>query len=222
MARYAIGDVHGCFETLRAMCENALRFSETDTVIFLGDYVDRGPESREVLDYLNTLKTNGYNVATLRGNHDDLLVQGRFSAERARFHMMAGGAETLQSFGVNDHRSVPIEYCDMIDSMPFVHEEKDFVCVHASLNKNVPAPYQDFQTLLWERLTDDDVDNSGRRVIAGHTPQTIDEIRERIDSGRKIILDAGCIYPFKSGMGHLCAMDLDTLKIVVVKNIDIE
>jgi len=220
MARYAIGDVHGCFLTVREMCETSLGITPTDTVIFLGDYVDRGPNSREVLDYIRTLKANGYNVVSLRGNHDDLVVQGRLSPERARFHLSAGGIPTLQSFNVTDHVDIPLLYCDQIDEMPFVHEEPDFLCVHASVNTRSHAPYEEFQTLMWERLADDDTDSAGRRVIAGHTPQTLDMIRDRIDTGRKIILDGGCCYPHRVGLGYLCSMDLDTLQVIAVKNID--
>jgi serine/threonine protein phosphatase 1 len=220
MARYVIGDVHGCVNTMRELIENRLQVSKTDTVILLGDYVDRGPHSMQVLDYLLALINEGYGVIPLRGNHDDLLIQGRFSADVARMHLVSGGSATLDSFGVSQHEDIPLHYCDFIDSLPFYHEEEDFVFVHASLNLASENPYSDYESMLWSRLEIDDNDKMGRRVVAGHTPQTIQMIVRRIDSGRKIILDSGCCYPEREGLGTLCSLDLDTLSLQYVKNID--
>lgn len=220
MARYVIGDVHGCLNTLRELLENRLGISQSDTVIFLGDYIDRGPYSKQVLDYVNDLLEQGYYIVPLRGNHDDLLIQGRFSTEVAKMHLVSGGLATLTSFRVTKHDEIPWQYCDFVDNLPFYHEEDDFVCVHASLDVSTANPYTEYETMLWSRLDDDDVDKNNRRVVAGHTPQTIEMIEKRIDSGKKIILDAGCCYPERQGYGNLCALDLDTLTLRYVKNID--
>lgn len=220
MARYVIGDVHGCANTLRELIENRLYVSKSDTIILLGDYVDRGPNSKQVLDYLLELIDEGYRIIPLRGNHDDLLVQGRFSHDVAKMHIASGGSATLASFRVSKHDDIPLNYCDFIDSLPFYHEEEDFLCVHASLNLDAQVPYSDYTSMLWSRLETDDKDQMGRRVIAGHTPQTIPMIVRRIESGRKIILDSGCCYPEREGFGTLCSLDLDTLSLQYVKNID--
>lgn len=219
MARYAIGDVHGCLATLRALFEDRLAVSKSDLVVLLGDYVDRGPESRGVLDYVRTLQEE-YNVVTLRGNHDDMLVRGRFSTYWSRVHRSNGGLTALWSFGIEDHRDIPLEYCDMIDLMPLYHVTDEYAFVHGSLNMKLDDPYADLEAMLWERRDDDDVDHEGRRVVCGHTPTRLDVIRERIDYGSKVILDNGCVYAGRPDMGNLVALDLDRLVLHVQENID--
>ena len=220
MRRFAIGDVHGCVKTLKSLLDKTLQITRDDLVILLGDYVDRGPASREVLDLIEELISNGYRVIPLRGNHDDLLVRGRFSVEFAELHLRNGGGTTLKSFSVNEHKDIPVSYVDFVDSLPFYHLEPEYVFVHASLNVADTDPLRDLETMLWKRMDDDDRDHEGRRVVCGHTPQTLDEIRERIYDGRKIILDNGCVYSGRDGMGNLVAMDMDTMKLYAERNVD--
>ena len=220
MARYAIGDVHGCLLTLRALLEEQIGITKTDLVIMLGDYVDRGPESRGVLDYLVSLQKNGYGLILLRGNHDDLIVRGRFSPYWSRVHRSNGGIVALWSFGVESHDQIPVAYCDLIDTMPLYYMADEYVCVHASLNVKRADPYQDLEAMLWDRREDDDKDHEGRRVVCGHTPTQLDQIRERIDFGRKVILDNGCVYAGREGMGNLIALDLDHLTLHIQPNLD--
>jgi len=220
MGRYAIGDVHGCLLTLRALVEETLGISRNDLLVLLGDYIDRGPESRGVLDYIARLQADGYHVISLRGNHDDLLVRGRFSSYWSRVHKSNGGIVALWSFGVDNHGDIPLEYCDQIDNMPFYHIMEEYSLLHASLNVKKDRPYDDLEAMLWDRREDDDVDHSGRRVVCGHTPTKLEDIQQRIDFGRKIILDNGCVYAGREGMGNLVALDLDHLVLSIQPNLD--
>lgn len=221
MARYAIGDVHGCLLTLRKMVEEELAVSKTDLLVLLGDYVDRGPSSKGVLDYIEHLVEDGYRVIPLRGNHDDMLVRARFSERYVSAQLRNGGVETLDSFGVQTHQEIPLLYCDMIDSYPLVHEEPDVVCLHGSYDITAPEPLADYETILWKRLDGDDLDKDGRRIVCGHTPIKLEEMQIRIDDGRKIILDNGCVYHNRAGLGKLAAIDLDSLILSLVDNVDV-
>lgn len=219
--RYAIGDVHGCLLTLREMVEVRLGLGMDDLLVMMGDYVDRGPDSKGVLDYLSSLQQDGYDVVILRGNHDDMIVRARFSELWEASCLRNGGDATLRSFGVERHRDIPIEYCDMIDRMPLIHLEPDFILVHASLNTIALDPFTDYHSMLFAR---EEIIKyyplHGRRLVCGHTPQTQQEIRWRIDEGRKIIVDAGCVYNDREGRGWLCALNLDTMETIFQHNID--
>lgn len=221
MARYAIGDVHGCFLTLREMVEQKLAVSTSDTVVLLGDYVDRGPSSKQVLDYIEHLIDDGYCIVPLRGNHDDMLVRARFSERYVSAGLRNGGEETLKSFGVDSHEEIPIGYCDRIDSYPFVYEQPDVVCLHGSYNKWAANPLTDYESILWKRLEGDDLDKTGRRIVCGHTPIEVYEMQKRIDGKRKVILDNGCVYHERVGYGQLAAMDLDTFNLSLLPNRDL-
>ena len=220
MSRYAIGDVHGCLLTLRELIERRLAISKTDLVVLLGDYVDRGPSSKGVLDYIEHLIDSGYKVVPLRGNHDDMMIRARYSARYEDSALRNGGVETLRSFGVDSYQDVPIKYLDIVDQLPMVFEQDDVVCLHASFNREASDPLHDYESILWKRLEDDNTDERGRRIICGHTPVTEEEMRRRIDNNEKIIVDAGCVYYDRVGYGQLAAIDLDSFELTFQQNID--
>ena len=218
----AIGDVHGCVKTLRFMVEDRLGIDQTDHVILLGDYIDRGPSSRQVLDYILHLVADGYNVTPLRGNHDDLLLRARLSTTWFENWMRNGAETTLRSFGVCTVGEIGQQYIDLIESFPLHCQTTNFFCVHAALNTSIEDPLSDTHTMLFKRTEDVDREKiGGRTLLCGHTPQTRDRIYERLAFADKVIIDNGCVYAGEEGMGHLCALDLDTREPIFVPNRDI-
>ncbi|MDZ4745966.1 MAG: metallophosphoesterase family protein [bacterium] len=223
MRRFVIGDVHGCVKTLRHMIEERINWTPDDRLILLGDYVNKGPDSKAVLDYIAKLKsvaTGTDNLITLRGNHDDIIIRKYINPMWSRGKDKPGIAATLRSFNVGRVADIPRAYIEQLDELKLLHQEHDFICVHASFNTSDNSPFTNYESMLWDRTEDVDLTvTAGRRVICGHTPQTESEIRKRLEHG-KIILDGGCVYVHRPHMGNLVAMNLDTYDLVVQKNIE--
>lgn len=172
---YAIGDVHGCAGPLRALlfaCRRhcgARRFK----AVFMGDYVDRGPDSRGVVDLLMHLEQDPTaDVVCLKGNHEDMLLA---ACEGGRDELMwwwlQGGAETLRSYGVDHPSALPPAHLRWFAGRPLLHDDGRRLFVHAGLRPGVPLAAQTPHDLLWIRepflSADCDV---GRLVVHGHTP----------------------------------------------------
>jgi serine/threonine protein phosphatase 1 len=215
-----IPDIHGCALTFRRLLERVVRIQRSDTVFLLGDTIDRGPRSREVLDSILEYRAKGYDIQSLRGNHEDMLLNSCRDRSFFRMWMMNGGHETLQSFGVEDACEIPVLYRKLMEEFVYYLEYGDFIMVHASLNCNMPEPLMDREAMLWSR--NHEVDCSligGKRVIGGHTPTDMGKIRQSLASN-KILLDNGCVYAGVSGQGNLLALELETMELYSQKNID--
>lgn len=105
MRRFAISDIHGCLRSFRALLEE-INFSKEDTLYLLGDYIDRGPDSKGVIDHIWKLQKEGYTVHCLRGNHEQMLLN-EISSPNNYFD---GESETLRSFGVKQNLNIPRQY----------------------------------------------------------------------------------------------------------------
>lgn len=225
MRRIAIGDIHGCLKTFRTLVEDRLIWTKNDRLILLGDYVNKGPDSKGVLDYvanLHAIAADSGNVIALRGNHDDIILRKYVQTGWFRGSGRPGIAATLRSFGVEHVSQIPKQYIDQLESLAMIHQEHDFICVHASFDTADASPYTDYESMLWDRIETVDLDiTGGRKVLCGHTPQTESEIRSRLKKNR-LIIDGGCVYPHRPGMGHLVALDLDSYELTFQKNIDME
>src|SRR5262245_35252332 len=128
----AIGDIHGCSLALDAILK-AVRPTQDDLIITLGDYVDRGPDSRAVLDRLITLSTECQLVSSL-GNHDDLLLQA-FRGEHPTTFLCIGGLATLHSYGVSspeDLQLIPKEHISFLETCVDYFETETHIFLHAS------------------------------------------------------------------------------------------
>lgn len=150
--RLAIGDIHGCVRTLVRLLE---RFEPTpeDTIFLLGDYIDRGPGPREVLDQLLALAQAGYDVRPLRGNHEQLLLDAVHDSEALSVWKGNGGYSTLKDFGVSHPSQLPPTYLDFLASLPLMHLLDDYVLAHAGLafDKDDPLSQSSAYDLLWTR-----------------------------------------------------------------------
>ncbi|MCX6244928.1 MAG: metallophosphoesterase family protein [Bacteroidetes bacterium] len=224
--RYAIGDIHGCILTFRYLVEDVLKIKAGDTLFLLGDYIDRGPGSREVIDYIRQLMSL-VTVKPVMGNHEWMLL--KTMGDKVFFENWSrnGCGTTLISFGaepseINSPDSVdliPPDYIDFFRSLPLYEETDDFLFVHAGLGNGNKDSLKDEDTILWTRSEDPPEGVLGnRKLIHGHTPVGLSEIEQRIaDTRSKVInLDGGCVYRYP-GMGNLVALDLDNMKLYPVK-----
>ncbi|MDO9081163.1 MAG: metallophosphoesterase family protein, partial [Desulfuromonadales bacterium] len=138
--RFAVGDVHGCSKTLRALVEEKICLTADDTLYLLGDYIDRGPDSKGVLDYLLGLWKCNYDIRPLRGNHEQLLLDSVSDPGSQRLWYNNGGWGTLREFGVTNPAEIPQLYRDFLGQLPRLIVTDDYVLTHAGLDFKTADP----------------------------------------------------------------------------------
>lgn len=201
--RLAIGDIHGCLTALESMLDVVQPASE-DLIVTLGDYVDRGPDSKGVIDRLLALRES-HQLVSLMGNHEVQMIRALESSSGRELFLsgICGGQETLQSYGV-DLEEIPEEHWDFIRSALLFHELEDHILVHAGLQADASLDEQDRETFYYQRFPSQQPHCSGKTIVCGHTIQG----DLPTDLGYAICLDT-CAY----GGGWLSAMDVDTGRI---------
>jgi len=223
MNRYAIGDIHGGAKTFRALLER-LQLQSGDRLYLLGDYIDRGPDSKGVLDTILQLLQAGHDLRPVRGNHDDMLLQTvNGYHDDLSWHWMKGwGVETLQSFGITNPEELPACYLTLLEQMPYLRLEDDFVFVHAGLDMTVRNPLAESSplTMAWGAVGQVDTARlGGRRLVTGHTISSLTQIELSLSSSH-ILLDNGAFTGRQPEYGHLAALNLDTMIITLQPWID--
>ena len=217
--KYAISDIHGCLITLKELLQK-LGVSTDDELYFLGDYVDRGPDSKGVIDYLMELKELGYQIRTLYGNHEQMLLD-----EILFVNWSGGPPETTKSFGVDHIKDIDIKYINWLKGLEYYAEVGDFILVHGGLNFHMENPLGDDHDLLWMRNWYKDINYEwlGKRIIVhGHTPvdrETINSMMNNYVSNQYIDIDNGCVFK-EPGLGQLACLDMNNMEIIYQKNLD--
>lgn len=223
MRRFAISDIHGCSRTFESLLER-LSLEKTDQLFLLGDYIDRGPDSRGVIDRILALQEAGQQVHCLRGNHEQMLLNALADKRHLAVFMTNGGMETLLSFGVERPGFVPEKYLSFIKDLPLYLEIPDYLLVHAGLNFKLQDPLQGENEMIWIRNWYADIQYEWlgpRLIVHGHTPigkSNITAMAGRLPLLRVLNIDAGCAYTYHSDMGFLCAFDLDSGKLYFQEN----
>ena len=188
MRTLAIGDIHGCRAALVALMK-AVKPTGDDRLVFIGDYVDRGPDSRGVIDWIiaNDL---GCEIVALRGNHESMMLQAP-SEEWLFFNWRScGGDATLISYEIDDDAGwderIPDAHWEFLSRTRPFFETKTHVFVHASVDPDLPMEQQDEHRLLWTPCVGMAPHCSGRTVVCGHTAQTSGQI---LDCGHYVCID---------------------------------
>ena len=229
MPRYAISDIHGCAATFRALLHGQLRLTPRDELYLLGDYLNKGPESRGVLDEILRLRHHGHHVVALRGNHDQELLDAVAEPEdddlRRRWQEKLEWAVTLDSFGVAEPHQVQERYLRLLESLEYAVELPDYVLVHASLNFADPDRLWTDHAAMLNRRDFTDVDPAllgGRPLVHGHVPEPLRQVKRDLKAATPahVGLDAGCVYYKNATYGNLVALDLDTRRLTVQPNVD--
>lgn len=221
--RYAIGDIHGGKRTFQGMLSK-LSLRKVDRLYLLGDYIDRGPDSRGVLDVIISLMNAGYDVRPLMGNHENMLlraISGDHDAWSHNWQEMFGN-ETLRSFDVSTPAEIPPHYLDLLGSLKLIATEKDFILVHAGLNFMVDDPLKATTPFhcLWLNSGYAQTDKlGGRTLLTGHTVTTMDQIRASLRSP-KVCLDNGAFTNRPPDYGNLVALNLDRQELICQQWID--
>ena len=174
MITYAIGDIHGYSAALGALLDRieSHRRGRDRRLVFVGDYIDRGPNSAGVIDLVRDLqRREPENVICLMGNHEELLFKSHEDPLLVSAWLESGGNATLASYGVEDPENLPDDILLWASTLATVHEDARRYYVHAGFRPGVPAPDPDIETRLWIREPFLSADHDfGKHVVHGHTP----------------------------------------------------
>jgi len=184
----AIGDIHGCLEQLQELLD-LVAPTDRDQVVFLGDYVDRGPASAGVIDCLIEFGVRHPATVFLRGNHEQMFIDYLDGLDPTAF-LLNGGLNTLASYHDRGLWPIPLGHRTFLDRLASYYQTDDYIFVHAGLRPGVPLEDQETDDLLWIRR---DFINSnydwGKAVVYGHTP-----VEEPSLEPMRLGLDTGCVY----------------------------
>ncbi len=203
MRTLAIGDIHGCYTALTTLADQ-VGFADGDQVILLGDYIDRGPDSGRVLDWILTL-SDQLPVTAVRGNHEVMVLTSRNDSEFYRAWLSFGGEETLASYGVDDFHGpwrgeIPDAHWQFLQSTKPYYETESHIFVHAGAYPDYSMDEQSEYMLYWSSFNFIKPHRSGKEIICGHSSQK---------SGRIATADhAICIDTWVYGGGWLTCLDV--------------
>jgi serine/threonine protein phosphatase 1 len=190
MRTLAIGDIHGCHAALRTLLA-FVKLAPTDKVIFLGDYIDRGPASRQVVETLLELKEVCLPIF-IRGNHELMILEAREDSLKDHNWQSYGGLEALDSYGAtfrDDWVSrIPNSHWEFFEQTKKFFETKTHIFVHGCLEAGLELKDQPDWILFWESFDKMEPHISGKKIICGHTPQ---RTGKPSDKGFAVCIDTG-------------------------------
>lgn len=226
--RYAISDIHGNYKTfLNAL--DRIQLSPSDELYILGDYIDRGPNSRAVINHILQLQAGGYNINCIRGNHEQYMLNAFNSddSDKHFFWLRAGGGPTLDSYHKAANELFPDfdKHLQWAAQLPFYLDIGDYYLVHAGINFRALEPLKDLESLIQIRHWHEDINDQWlgkKHIVHGHTPMKRKYIEAQLSDSHPypaFDIDAGCFY-HKHGFGHLCVMNLDDRAFHFLPNAD--
>ncbi len=205
---FAIGDIHGCLDKLRKLLALIDADWAQDTVVFMGDYIDRGPASKEVVDTVLDLRRKHERVVCLMGNHERMFLNWLDGREEDLF-LANGGRNTLRSYGIvpddsDREAKVPADHLEFFRSLLPFYETETHLFVHAGVRPGLPMEIQDPHDMIWIRheffLADHGLNKT---VVFGHTPFT----GKPYVGEKRIGIDTGAVYG-----GTLTCLELPAMK----------
>lgn len=204
-----IGDIHGCNRKLQQLLAQIALDPAADMIVFVGDYIDRGPDIRGTVETILALKETCPNVVCLRGNHEDMFVNYFLEGRDEELFFANDGATTLSSYGLTvadarAGRGFPEDHLHFLASLPLYYETEAYLFTHAGLRPGLSLADQSPEDLLWIRreFIDSEYD-FGKTVVFGHTA-----LYEPLLEKNKIGIDTGAVYG-----GYLTCIELPSLKI---------
>jgi len=220
--KFVISDIHGCFKSFEKLVNDKIKLTKEDKLYLLGDYIDRGPSSKQVVDMIIDMIEQGYDVVPLLGNHEQLMTNSSLGQRDLSMWLLNGGEITLESFGIKNTKELEEKYVSFFYKLEYYVEEEGCYLVHAGFNFNSPNIFADHEAMIWIRdykVEPEKLDN--KTLIHGHTPISIDFIEYAVkERSAEINLDNGCVYSHVDGLGNLCCLDLDTYELILQENIE--
>jgi len=207
---FAIGDIHGCLEKLNQLMGRVSINNKNDTLVFIGDYIDRGESGPDVIDYVIRLQSEYKKVVCLMGNHEQMLSRYLEGFDEDMY-LANGGRTTLHSYGIllsddieERKRKIPARHRVFFESLLPYYETGDYIFVHAGLKPGLPLKDQTVNDLLWIRREFIDAKyDFGKIVVFGHTP-----LNKPLISKNMIGIDTGAVYG-----GELTCVELPKINI---------
>lgn len=185
---FAIGDVHGCLDMLKRLVDRIEMSRPEGTIVFLGDYVDRGPDSAGVLQFImDGPQKEGWKWVALKGNHEDMMVSCIMGANPVEWWIGNGGAQTIASYGgevIGDH----LRWCN---DLPLLHADEHRIYAHAGVDETIPMDQQSEHDLLWSRKPPHySGEYWGKHLVHGHTP----DMNNPVTVGNRTNVDSAAVF----------------------------
>ncbi|MFO7760285.1 MAG: metallophosphoesterase family protein [Desulfobia sp.] len=210
---FVIGDIHGCYGALTRLLEKIDPDPERDTLVFLGDYIDRGPDSSRVISKVIELSRTFRRLVPLKGNHEEMFLSWLAGRDDQDLYLQIGGTATLKSYGImppydrNDNK-IPAQHINFIRELLLLWEDNQAIYVHAGLKPGVHLSMQPSHWCCWARgefyLSNHDF---GKKIVFGHTPFPDEPFQNK----EKIGIDTGAVYG-----GRLTCLILPDMEFVSV------
>lgn len=217
----AISDIHGCLKTFRYLLEEKVQFNKTDSLYLLGDYIDRGPESKGVIDYILKLQNDGFDVHCLMGNHEKMLLDALKYESKISLYLRNGGRQTLISYNATLEELANHPHIKFYENLEYYIELNDYYLVHAGFEFRDWKTFSNTKAMLWIRNWYHWIDRTrlnGKIIVHGHTPQRVEIIKsmkKEMSITQCMNIDAGCFCYDK-----MCALDLTNRELHFVNRLD--
>ena len=212
--RIAIGDIHGCIHTFQALLQQ-LQLTPNDQLFILGDLIDKGTESKAVVDTILELQKKKYQIFVVKGNHEQSFMT-------AYSHGTEFFINYLEENETDDFLDDLETYLAFFSGLAYGYDLGDWLICHTAFLIKERSLYRGMRGIFSRinfSITDEIASN--KRQITGHIVKTLAEIRTDIQQKAPIIsIDGGCVYPKNEGIGYLCAFDLDKEVLIVQENIE--
>lgn len=216
---FAIGDIHGCSKTFKKLLLEKIQIRKSDKIYCIGDYVDRGRDSKGVIDFIFELRKKGYHIHTLRGNHEQMMLDAPISKIKMQHWLKNGGSATLKSFHIESLKEIAPKYLSFLKKTKFYIKTQKYIFVHAGLNFSKANLFEDKDAMLWLRdFPSYQPVLAGQILIHGHTPKSLDTILTQ--HGNCFNIDGGCVFKEHSHLGKMVALNLGENEYIVINNID--
>jgi len=216
--RFAISDVHGCFHTFSSLLKQ-IDLKKEDHLYLIGDMVNRGESTKEVLDLILQLKVEGFQLFYIRGNHEQIIINAskKSVAQRKRTLNACKATQLLNGSQVDER------YLRLLKDSYHYLDIEDYFLVHAGFNFKLEKPFENKYQMLNIRAFKVKKKYLGnRKVVVGHTPKSLSIVITRIQKDkRKIFIDNGCVNQNFIEQGNLICLNLDTMAVSIQKNLEI-
>jgi serine/threonine protein phosphatase 1 len=224
--RLVISDIHGCNKTLNVLLEK-INLTPDDELYFLGDYIDRGPDSSGVLDTIIELTEKKYKIFPLLGNHEYQALKAQKEYDKRSFYYFMAKINKSSDL-LNEKRKIKKKYNLFLKDLPLFYELDKFFIVHAGFDFTLKSPFKDKDSILnIRKFKYDEKKAKGKTIIHGHDPINYNKMIRKIEKRKKIIpLDNGCVYNKKhriydfTQLRKLCCLNIDTFELICQENIE--
>lgn len=215
--RFVISDIHGCHKTFKALLSQ-IALKQEDLLFIVGDAVNRGPDSKSILDEILRLKAENYQIFYLRGNHEQMILDSEEKAPKHTKRLI----RNHNNGGLFRDGELKEKYRKLLEDTFHYIELEDYFLVHAGFDFDSTDPFDNPRPMMYlNKFKAKRKMLKGKRVVVGHKPKKLQKILKRIaNDKRKIFIDNGCVNHHLDGQGNLLCFNLDTRAVSIQKNLD--